>query len=421
MTMRMTGLLDCNNFYVSRERVFDPSLNDRPVAVLSNNDGSCISRSNEFKALDLPKRIPYYLLKRYADELGIVFRSSNYCLYGDMSNRVMHVLRDMVPQIEQYSIDESFFHMDFAAGFDYAAFGAAIRKKVLRWTGIPCGIGFAKTKTLAKIANHIGKKTASGIFVMPEDPLPILRELPLTEVWGISWRLEKQLLALGIRNAGELAECESGDIRRKFSVSLAQTVLELQGVPAIAHDDFGGPAQRIGFSRSFGAPTASTEAIRESVMHYTAVAAEKLRALHEAASCIYIYAHYTAEYGGSEKLPSGYCGHVAAFPVPLAEHISMTRYIAPAIRHIIVLGRKAMKTGVVLFELTGDDSTDADLFERSDERNLALAEAMDSINHRYGRNTLFLAGEGIKREWSMKRNFLSRRFTTCWDELPEVK
>ena len=418
--MRMTGLLDCNNFYVSCERVFDPSLYDRPVAVLSNNDGSCISRSDEFKALQLPKRIPYHLLKNYAEKLGIVFRSSNYCLYGDMSNRVMRILRGMVPLVEQYSIDESFFHMDFADGFDYAAFGAAIRKRVLRWTGIPCGIGFARTKTLAKIANHIGKKTPSGVFVMPEDPIPILKNLPLTEVWGISWRLEKQLLACGIGSAGDLAKCESTDIRRKFNLRLAQTVLELQGSPAIPCDDFDGPAQRIGFSRSFRAPTASEEAIRESVKHYTAIAAEKLRSRHEAASCIYIYAHYTAEYG-AEELPSGYCGHVAAFPAPLSEHLSMLPYIAPAIRHIIVPGRKAMKTGVVLFELTDADGAGADFFDRPDERNIALAEAMDGINRRYGRNTLFLAGEGIERPWSMKRDFLSRRFTTNWNELPEVE
>jgi DNA polymerase V len=419
--MQMTGLLDCNNFYVSCERVFDPSLDGRPVAVLSNNDGSCISRSNEFKALDLPKRVPYYQLKKYAQRLGIVFRSSNYCLYGDMSNRVMRILRDMVPQIEQYSIDESFFHMDFAADFDYEKFGAEIRKRVLRWTGIPCGIGFARTKTLAKIANHIGKKTPSGIFVMPENPLDILRELPLTEVWGISWRLEKQLLALGIRNAGDLAKCESSFIRKKFNLLLAQTVLELQGTPAIAYDDFNGPVQRIAFSRIFNAPTDSEDAIRESVMHYTAVAAEKLRARHEAASCIYIYAHYSAEYHGDDKIPSGYCGHVVAFPTPLFEHISMIRHIAPAIRHIIVPGRKAVKTGVVLFELGDGGQLDLDLFERPDAKNLAIAEAMDDLNRKYGRNTVFMAGEGIKREWSMRRNFLSRRFTTCWKELLEVK
>lgn len=419
--MKMTGLLDCNNFYVSCERVFDPTLNGRPVAVLSNNDGSCISRSNEFKALNLPKRIPYYLLKDYADRLGIVFRSSNYCLYGDMSNRVMRILRDMVPQIEQYSIDESFFHMDFSAAFDYGAFGAAVRKKILRWTGIPCGIGFAKTKTLAKIANHIGKKTPAGIFVMPEDVMPVLKDLPLNEVWGISWRLEKRLLALGIRNAGELAECDSEDIRKKFNVLLAQTVLELQGTPAIPRDDFNGPVKQIAFSRSFGAPTGSRDAIRESVAHYTAIAASKLRALHEAASFLYIYAHYTAEYNGPAPLPSGYCGHTVAFPVPLTEHISMMRYVAPAVRHIIVPGRKAMKTGVVLFELTGEACAKGDLFEQANEKNIALAETMDAINRKYGRNTLFLAEEGIKRAWTMKQNFLSRRFTTNWNELPEVK
>ena len=420
--MEMTGLLDCNNFYVSCERVFDPTLNNRPVAVLSNNDGSCISRSNEFKELDLPKRIPYFLLKEYADKLGIVFRSSNYCLYGDMSNRVMRILRGMAPEIEQYSIDESFFHMDFPAGFDYGAFGAAIRKKVLRWTGIPCGIGFACTKTLAKIANHIGKKTPSGIFVMPEDPLPILKTLPLTEVWGISWRLEKQLLALGIRNAGDLAECEAEDIRRKFNVLLAQTVLELQGIPSIPREDFNGPVKQIAFSRSFGVPTTSPEAIRESVAHYTSLAANKLRAVHEAASCVYIYAHYTAEYDGPEKiLPGGYCGHTVAFPVPLTEHLSMMKYVAPAVRHIIVPGRKAMKTGVVLFELTDENNADRDLFEQPDPKNIALTGTMDVIRRKYGRNALFLAGEGIRKEWTMKQNFLSRHFTTNWDELPEVK
>ena len=417
----MTGLLDCNNFYVSCERVFDPGLNGRPVAVLSNNDGSCISRSEEFKALDLPKRIAYYQLKNYAEKLGIVFRSSNYCLYGDMSNRVMRILRGMVPQTEQYSIDESFFHMDFAPGFDYAEFGAAIRKRVLRWTGIPCGIGFAPTRTLAKIANHLAKKTTSGVFVMPDDPLPILRKLPLTEVWGVSWRLEKRLLGISVRNAAELAECDPSEIRKNFNVVLAQTVLELQGTPAVAGDDFEGPAQRIGFSRSFRAPTASEEAIRESVLHYTAVAAEKLRARHEAASCIYIYAHYTAAYDDAVKLPSGYCGHVVAFPTPLSEHLSMIRHIAPAIRHIIVPGRKAMKTGVVLFELEDAAGAGGDLFRQPDARNLALAGAMDEINRRYGRDTLFLAGEGVKREWSMKREFLSRRFTTNWNELPEVR
>ena len=333
----------------------------------------------------------------------------------------MRILQGMVPETEQYSIDESFFHMDFADDFNYEKFGTEIRKKVLRWTGIPCGIGFAKTKTMAKIANHIGKKQPSGIFVMPENHLPLLKELPLTEIWGISWRLEKQLQAYGIRNAGDLAECESFDIKKKFNVIMAQTVLELQGVPAVPFEEFNGSVKQIAFSRSFSKPTTSAEHIRESVLHYTSIAASKLRTLNEAASFIYIYAYYTAEYLKDRKLSSGHCGHVIGFPIPLSEHLSMVKYITPAIKNIIVPSRRAMKTGVILFELSPSDKSNLDLFEQPDEKNLILAETMDKLNHQYGRNTIFTAGEGIKRPWTMKQEYLSRRFTTNWNEILEIE
>jgi len=419
--MKTVGLLDCNNFYVSCERVFDPSLEGRPVAVLSNNDGSCISRSNEFKALNLPKRLPYYMLKEYADRLGIVFRSSNYTLYGDMSNRVMKILEDMVYRIEQYSIDESFFHLDFPEDFDYFQFGKKVRTRVLKWTGIPCGIGFAKTKTLSKIANHIGKHTPDGIFVMPDNPLPILDKLPLTEIWGISWRLGTKLEKLGIRTAGDLARIDSEEIRKKFSVTLAQTVVELQGTQAFGYDAFNGPVKRVSFSRSFSEPTGSEQVIRESLLHYTAVAAEKLRKLHQSASCIYIYAHYAAEYQKGEQ-PSGYCGHLTGFPRPLSDHLSMIRLYEPDIRRIIVPGRRAVKTGVILLGLENDEDASPDLFADPEEKkNAALTEAMDKINRQFGRDSVFLMGEGIKREWSMRQEFLSKHFTTSWDDLLEVK
>ena len=419
--MKTVGLLDCNNFYVSCERVFDPSLEGRPVAVLSNNDGSCISRSNEFKALNLPKRIPYYMLKEYADRLGIVFRSSNYTLYGDMSNRVMKILKDMVQLIEQYSIDESFFHLDHASDFDCFEFGKTVRTRVLKWTGIPCGIGFAKTKTLAKIANHIGKHTPEGIFIMPDDPLPILDRLPLTEVWGISWRLGTKLEKLGIRTAGELARSDSCFIRKHFNVTLAQTVTELQGTQAFGYDDFNGPVKRVAFSRSFNLPTESEQVIRESLLHYTAVAVEKLRKLHQSASCIYIYAHYAAEYH-QETLPSGYCGHLAAFPRPLSDHPGMIRIFEPEIRRIIVPGRRAVKTGVILFGLENDEDAAPDLFaDPGEKKNAALTAAMDKINRQFGRDSVFLMGEGIKREWSMRQEFLSKHFTTDWQQLLTVK
>ena len=418
--MKTVGLLDCNNFYVSCERVFDPSLEGRPVAVLFNNDGSCISRSNEFKALNLPKRIPYYMLKEYADRLGIVFRSSNYTLYGDMSNRVMKILKDMVHLIEQYSIDESFFHLDHAADFDCFEFGKTVRTRVLKWTGIPCGIGFARTKTLAKIANHIGKHTPEGIFVMPDDPLPILDQLPLTEVWGVSWRLGTRLEKLGIRTAGDLARSDSCFIRKHFNVILAQTVTELQGTQAFAYDDFNGPVKRIAFSRSFNLPTGSEQVIHESLLHYTAVAAEKLRKLRQSASCIYIYADYAAEYH-QETLPSGYCGHLVAFPRPLSDHLSMINIFEPEIRRIIVPGRRAVKTGVILLGLENECDQTPDLFNEGDKKPAALTAAMDEVNRKFGRDSVFLMGEGIKREWNMRQDFLSKHFTTDWQQLLTVK
>ena len=174
---------------------------------------------------------------------------------------------------------------------------------------------------------------------------------------------------------------------------MAQTVMELQGIPAVPFEEFNGAVKQIAFSRSFSKPTTSTDSIKESVLHYTAVAASKLRTLNQAASFIYIYAYYTAEYiGNDKKLPSGHCGHIIGFPIPLTEHLSMTKYIIPAIRNIIVPGRRAMKTGVVLFELTPADKNNSDLFEQPDEKNLILAETMDKLNYKYGRNTIFTTG-----------------------------
>ena len=184
----MIGLVDGNNFFVSCERVFDRRLVGRPVAVLSNNDGCCVSRSNEFKALGIPMGTPYFQLKDREAAGELCFRSSNYELYGDMSRRIIAVLREEAVDVEQYSIDEAFIYPPTTAASDYAAYGRRVREKILRWVGIPCGVGFAPTKTLAKIANHIGKKKPDGVFLMPDDPTEILAALPVQEVWGVGRR-----------------------------------------------------------------------------------------------------------------------------------------------------------------------------------------------------------------------------------------
>ena len=233
----MIGLVDGNNFYVSCERVFDPRLEGRPVAVLSNNDGCCVSRSQEFKALGIPMGTPYFKLKPDIERLGLVLRSSNYELYGDLSRRVIATLQEFVPRVEQYSIDEAFIHPAEPDGADFDALGRRIRATVLKWVGIPCGVGFAPTKTLAKIANHIGKKSPSGVFVMPRDPSDVLRATPVEEVWGVGRRLAPKLSALGIRTAFGLASRDDSEIKRKFGVVLARTAMELRGTPCIVDEE----------------------------------------------------------------------------------------------------------------------------------------------------------------------------------------
>ncbi|MBP5786231.1 MAG: Y-family DNA polymerase, partial [Kiritimatiellae bacterium] len=221
----MIALVDANNFYVSCERVFNPKLEGKAVAVLSNNDGCVISRSPECKALGIEMGTPYFKLKN----TGILFRSSNYELYGDMSARIAATLGTFTPDVEQYSIDEAFLHFDDGAGRragGWEALGKAIRGRVLRWTGIPCGVGFAPTRTLAKIANHIGKKRPGGVYVMPENPNAVLEGLPVGEVWGVGRRLAERLERAGVGNARKLAECGREFFKRgKFAVTLERTAM----------------------------------------------------------------------------------------------------------------------------------------------------------------------------------------------------
>ena len=204
----MYGLIDGNNFFVSCERVFDPKLEGKPVAVLSNNDGCCVSRSNEFKALKIPMGTPYFQLKPMIAEYGLILKSSNYELYGDLSRRVIAVLGTFSPDVEQYSIDEAFIGVSMTDPDELFEFGRKVRATILKWVGIPCGVGFAPSKTLAKIANHIGKKEPSGVFVMPSDPSPILDSLPVSEVWGVGRKLAPKLERIGIRTAGQLARTD---------------------------------------------------------------------------------------------------------------------------------------------------------------------------------------------------------------------
>ena len=422
----MIGLVDGNNFYVSCERVVNPKLNGRPVAVLSNNDGCCVAMSPEFKALGIPRGTPYYQLKdREAPKGDLIFLSSNYELYGDMSRRVIQVLRERAVEVEQYSIDEAFVRPPTTECGNLMEYGRSIRDQVLRWVGIPCGVGFAATKTLAKIANHIGKKRPEGVFVMPDDPSDILAALPADEVWGVGRRLLAKLRAERILTARDLRDAPDDVIRSVGGVTLLRTAMELRGVSGDAGRDYDADPDTISCSRSFGEQVTTKDAREESIARFTGVAAEKLRRHGMLAAGCNVYAQVAVrgmfESGGGWD--SSFYGATVMFPEPTDATDAMLKAIRGQVGSLFVPGARYRKSGVVFFGLERAGAAyQADLFAAARHEASPLYSAIDALNVRLGKGKVFLAAEGVgKRSWQMRRAKLSPHATTRWDELLTVR
>jgi DNA polymerase V len=418
----MIGLVDGNNFFVSCERIFDPSLEGKPVAVLSNNDGCVVSRSQEFKKLQIPMGTPYFQLRQAERYHGLIFRSSNYELYGDISRRIVAVLREFAQEVEQYSIDEAFLHVPLEQTEECQRFGIELRQRLLQWVGIPCGIGFAKTKTLAKIANHVAKKQPAGVFVMPEDPSSVLASVPVQEIWGVGRRLAPKLERLGVRNARQLAAKDDAFLLKHFSIMLARTALELRGTPAVAADSLHDIAQSMSCSRSFGHPVLALADLAESIAHYAARVAENLRRDGLVAAGANVYFQYYPEPGPPAR-EGGFTSSSVIFPNPSANSGDILKAISPKLPAMFIPGRRYKKSGVVFFGLESTQHQQLQLFSdhHEDSRKKRLDAARDAINRQYGRNTLFNLAEGIDKPWSMKRERLSPNYTSSWEQLPRVK
>ncbi|MBR3087137.1 MAG: Y-family DNA polymerase [Kiritimatiellae bacterium] len=420
----MIGLVDGNNFFVSCERVFNRHLVGRPVAVLSNNDGCCVSRSNEFKALGIPMGTPYFKLREREESGELAFYSSNYELYGDISRRIVSILRDEAFDVEQYSIDEAFIYPPTSAAEDYDAYGRRLRAKLLRWVGIPCGIGFARTKTLAKIANHIGKKRPDGVFTMPDDPTDILASLPSNEVWGVGRRLPAKLRAMRIVTARHLRDAPDDTLRAIGGVALLRTAMELRGIPCHDERDYDAVPDSVSCSRSFGTPATTIEALEESLASFASQAAAKLRRHGLLASGCNIYAQTFASGGGGEVL-----GRTIAFNRPTDATNEIIRAFHGEVAALFIPGIRYRKTGIVFFGLEKPcEPRQQELFPAppptfgdAPSEPSRLYKAIDSINARFGRGKVFSAAEGVgQRPWQMKSAKLSKRASTRWDELPIV-
>jgi DNA polymerase V len=412
----MIALVDANNFYVSCERAFDPRLEGKAVAVLSNNDGCVISRSPECKALGIEMGTPYFKLKN----TGLVFRSSNYERYGDMSARIASTLGTFTPDVEQYSIDEAFLHFPGETPAKWAggreALGRIIRERVLRWTGIPCGVGFAPTRTLAKIANHIGKKRPGGVYVMPEDPTGVLAELPVGEVWGVGRRLVERLERAGVGTAQKLAGCGREFFKRgKFAVTLERTAMELRGIPATEADPLERDGmQSVGVSRMFGTPVGDAQGLEEVVSVYGASAAAKLRKAGMVASVANVYVQECAppRTGGweDENWWTPFLTVTVSFAPSTSATPEILGAVRPAVRKLFVTGKRYRRAGVLLCGLERAGQA-MDLFRGDPLKRPAakLSATAAAINARFGRETVFFASEGVARQWKMKREMLSGR------------
>ncbi|VAY89054.1 DNA polymerase V, subunit C [mine drainage metagenome] len=419
------ALVDCNNFYASCERAFNPKLEGKPIVVLSNNDGCVVARSNEVKALGLPMGVPWFQIEKMAKRHGILAYSSNYALYGNMSARVMQLLSQFSPQQEIYSIDECFLGLAGFEHWDLIAYGQKIRRRIKQGTGIPVSIGIATTKTLAKLANHVAKKREGyggvcdfGRF-SPRELDDLLKSLPVSEVWGVGRKLTPRLETLNIRTVQELKHADPRWIRQQFSITLERTVAELNGLPCIELEEESANKQQIISSRSFGRPVETLENLREAVSSYMSRAAEKLRAQHSVAGIVGVHIQTNPF---NPEAPQYHPSQV----VPLVKSTDDTRYLTQAalhgLQHLYRSGFKYKKAGVVLMALEAKATLHPTLFDdpAAEARSSRLMKVMDTINHRMGQDTLKLASSGIENSWRMRRGFKSPNYTTHWAEIPQV-
>lgn len=414
------ALIDCNSFYASCERVFRPDLAKVPIVVLSNNDGCVIARSYDAKPF-IKMGEPYFQIKHKLRQHGIVAFSSNYALYGDMSERVMSLIESMVPAVEVYSIDEAF--ADFTGINSLEQFGRQIRAHVLRCTGIPVGVGIASTKTLAKLANHTAKRLQAhtGGVVDITDPVKrdwVLRNTDVAEVWGIGRRMKAHLDGMGIKSAMDLAKADPWTLRKNFSVVIEKTARELAGTPCLDLDEPDPPKQEICCSRMFGKRLTELAPIKEAVATYMMRASEKLRAQNSLCKKIRVSIR-TGMFNPEEAKYAN--GVLVELPYPTNDVRLMTKMAVEALDRVFRPGFKYSKAEVLLLNLCQPNEYTGDLFAVAQPSETdKVMKVLDQINSRWGRGTLRAASVLTNPDWGMRREMKSQSYTTKLDQLWKV-
>lgn len=421
----MIGLIDCNNFFVSCERIFRPDLEHKPVMVLSNNDGCVIARSNEVKSLGIPMGIPLFKVRKTVAQHDIQLFSSNFALYGDISARVMQTLNNIVPDLEIYSIDEAF--LDLSGIKNLSEFGQNIRQTILQHVGIPTSLGIAPTKTLAKIANLYAKKNPfhKGVCILQakDDITKALKGIPVSEIWGIGRKTSESLEKDRIRTGWDFYQSDRNWVRRKYTVTGERLWMELHSIPCSAIDDTANTKKSIQVTRSFSQGATTLEELRPIIAGYASRAGEKLRQSKQRTKSLMVYIRTNRFRTQDQQI---YRNGMISFPFPVYDDLAITKAACTILEQIFLSGHKYTKAGVILLDFCPLNTIQLDLFSPKhpsiDEKKIFnLAKAMDRLNSRFGRSTVVHGSCGTNVKWKDKKERVSPAYTTRWEDLPVVK
>ena len=422
----MYALVDCNNFYASCERVFQPQFIGKPVVILSNNDGCVISRSDEAKKIGVPMGAPLFKIKDLIEEKNIKVFSSNYPLYGDLSNRVMKILEQFTPNVEVYSIDESFLNLDGMKISDYHTYGVEMKSRIQKWVGLPVCVGFAPTKTLSKMANHIAKKfqeRTQGIYVIDTDEKRIkaLKWTKIEDVWGIGYRMRKKMELRQIITAFDFIKPEHENwIKKEMGIVGMRLKYELEGKSILDLEPISNQKKSIATTRSFPKQIANFDDLRERVTTFASVCAEKLRKQNSCCHTIIVMLVID-----KHKVESNKYYFNIAVTLPFATNSTLTiANAATSVLKKMVVGYenvKFKKAGVIVTEMIDEDKKQLQLFDEENPKHLKLMKTIDTLNSKIGNRKIKLATQNLELTWNMKQEHLSQAYTTKFDKILEIK
>jgi len=419
----MFALIDCNNFYVSCERVFNPKLNNKPVVVLSNNDGCAISRSNEAKALGIPMGAPAFKYERVFRKNNVEVFSSNFPLYGDMSNRVMSILSKFSPNIEIYSIDEAFLKFEGFENYDLESYCQNIKDIVFKWTGIPISIGIAPTKALAKVSNRIAKKfpnQTEGVYLInsEEKRIKALKWLKIEDVWGIGFRHSERLKNNKVNTAHDFILSPDNWVRKNMSVVGVRLKKELEGNSVLGLEEVRSPKKAIATTRSFEGTITDYEKIKERISTFAICCAEKLRSQNSNCNSIYVFVRSNKFQKNKTQYRNGI---LMTIPFSTNSNIIISKYAVEGLKKIFRQGIDYKKAGTIVMGLDSSDNYQLNLFENENPKHKYLMKTIDYIQRKEGQSKIKLASQDLRKRWKMKQEKLSPNYTCKVNDIIKVK